>query len=64
MPNSRLPGLKLAGAYINEDTYKSLVALAHLNNRSLAGQIRVIYDAALRDPASTPNAPTVKKEAA
>lgn len=40
--------MKLAGAYVNDDTYHRLVALAQVNNRTLAGQCRHIYDRALR----------------
>lgn len=50
MSNSRLPGLKLAGAYIPDAMYQGLVKLAQANNRTLAGQCRAIYDQALANP--------------
>lgn len=50
--------MKLAGAYINDDTYERLAALAAENNRTLAGQCRHLFDRALRGelevPACTP----------
>ena len=67
MPNSRLPGLKLAGAYISAKTYAALVALARANNRLLAEQCRALFDAAIINSASIPNATETRppmKEAA
>lgn len=39
--------MKLAGAYINDDKYVRLVALAEQNNRTLAGQCVHLFDRAL-----------------
>lgn len=40
--------MKLAGAYINNDTYKKLIAIADKNNRTLAGQCRHLFDACIK----------------
>lgn len=53
MPNARTPGLKIAGAYISASTYAGLAALAKANHRTLAGQIRVIFNQALLEPKIT-----------
>jgi hypothetical protein len=49
--------MKLAGAYINDDTYERLVALAAANNRTLAGQCRHLFDRALKGALVVPDAP-------
>ncbi len=49
--------MKLAGAYINDDTYGRLVALAAANNRTLAGQCRHLFDRALRGELQVPDGP-------
>lgn len=49
--------MKLAGAYVNDDTYEKLCLLARANNRTLAGECRHIYDRALRRTLDVPNAP-------
>ncbi len=49
--------MKLAGAYINDDTYERLVALAAANNRTLAGQCRHLFDRALKGQPQVPDAP-------
>ena len=49
--------MKLAGAYINDDTYARLVALAAANNRTLAGQCRHLFDRALKGALTVPDAP-------
>lgn len=49
--------MKLAGAYINDDTYGRLVALAAANNRTLAGQCRHLFDRALKGDLQVPDAP-------
>ncbi len=49
--------MKLAGAYINDDTYERLVALAMSNNRTLAGQCRHLFDRALKGELQVPDAP-------
>lgn len=51
--------MKLAGAYINDESYAGLVALAAANNRTLAGQCRHLFDKALRDHSSDPAQPQV-----
>jgi len=56
--------MKLAGAYINDDTYERLVALAVSNNRTLAGQCRHLFDRALKGELSVPDAPTAKTQPA
>lgn len=48
--------MKLAGAYISDDTYNKLVALAQRNHRSLANQCRHIYARALRGDLAVPDA--------
>jgi len=48
--------MKLAGAYINDDTYGRLVKLAAANNRTLAGQCRHLFDRALRGELQVPDA--------
>ncbi len=61
--------MKLAGAYIHDETYERLAALAAANNRTLAGQCRHLFDRALRGelevPACAPvmGAAAVKAEA-
>ncbi|WP_395741161.1 hypothetical protein [Prosthecobacter sp.] len=56
--------MKLAGAYINDDKYERLVALAESNNRTLAGQCRHLFDRALSGelqvPACLPQTPGEK----
>ena len=54
--------MKLAGAYINDDTYERLVALAVSNNRTLAGQCRHLFDRALKGELSVPDAPAAKAQ--
>jgi len=49
--------MKLAGAYINDDTYERLVALAAANNRTLAGECRHLFDRALRGELQVPVGP-------
>jgi hypothetical protein len=49
--------MKLAGAYINDDTYERLVALALSHNRTLAGQCRHLFDRALKGDLQVPDAP-------
>lgn len=44
--------MKLAGAYIQDDKYDALVALAEKNNRSLAGQCRHLFDLSLKEEAA------------
>jgi hypothetical protein len=44
--------MKLAGAYIQDETYAKLVALAEANNRTLAGQCRHLFDLALKADAA------------
>lgn len=39
--------MKLAGAYINDEKYERLVALAEAIGRTLAGQCRHLFDRAL-----------------
>ena len=56
MKQSKRAGLKLAGAYISDEKYNSLVALAKLNHRTLADQCRAIYEAALAETAASPGA--------
>lgn len=46
--------MKLAGAYINDDKYERLVALAESNNRTLAGQCRHLFDRALSGELQVP----------
>jgi hypothetical protein len=56
--------MKLAGAYINDDKYERLVALAESNNRTLAGQCRHLFDRALSGELQVPQcAPRVTKAA-
>ncbi len=50
--------MKLAGAYINDDKYERLVALAEANNRTLAGQCRHLFDQALANELKKPTRPT------
>ncbi len=53
--------MKLAGAYINDDTYEALVALATKNNRTLAGQCRHLFANALAaEAAPMPSAKIAK----
>jgi hypothetical protein len=47
--------MKLAGAYINEEKYARLVALAASNNRTLAGQCRHLFDRALSGELKVPS---------
>ena len=49
--------MKLAGAYINDETYERLVALAAANNRTLAGQCRHLFDRALKGQLQVQDAP-------
>ena len=49
--------MKLAGAYIHDETYEKLLALAVSNNRTLAGQCRHLFDRALRGELQVPDAP-------
>ena len=49
--------MKLAGAYINDETYGRLVALAAANNRTLAGECRHLFDRALRGELPVPHGP-------
>ena len=56
MPNSRQTGLKLAGAYIDATKYEQIQALAKANHRTLAEQCRALFDAAISNPASIPDA--------
>lgn len=51
--------MKLAGAYINDDTYERLVALAVANNRALSGELQV-PDAPAKDQPTTPKEGTPK----
>lgn len=46
--------MKLAGAYIQDDTYERLAALAAANNRTLAGECRHLFDRALRGELEVP----------
>lgn len=39
--------MKLVGAYVNDETYERLAALAAANNRTLAGQCHHLFDRAL-----------------
>lgn len=50
--------MKLAGAYINDETYGRLVALAAANNRTLAGECRHLFDRALRGELPVPEGPS------
>lgn len=52
--------MKLAGAYINDDTYERLVALAAANNRTLAGECRHLFDRALRGELQVPVGPAAR----
>lgn len=52
--------MKLAGAYINDDTYERLVAMAAANNRTLAGECRHLFDRALRGELQVPEAPATR----
>ena len=56
--------MKLAGAYINDDTYGRLVALAAANNRTLAGQCRHLFDRALRGELQVPDDPGTAQQQA
>jgi hypothetical protein len=49
--------MKLAGAYINDETYGRLAALAAANNRTLAGQCRHLFDRALKGELEVPDGP-------
>ncbi|MFC5457299.1 hypothetical protein [Prosthecobacter fluviatilis] len=49
--------MKLAGAYINDETYGRLVALAAANNRTLAGECRHLFDRALSGDLKVPRLP-------
>ena len=40
--------MKLAGAYIDDETYGRLVTLAAANNRTLANECRHLFDRALK----------------
>ncbi len=42
--------MKLVGAYINDELFKRLVALAEANNRTLAGQCRHLFEQAAPPP--------------
>ncbi len=55
--------MKLAGAYINDDTYERLVALAVSSNRTLAGQCRHLFDRALKGDLTVPDGPALKPAA-
>lgn len=55
--------MKLAGAYIHDDTYERLVALAMSNNRTLAGQCRHLFDRALKGDLVVPDGPAAKSVA-
>ncbi|WP_395753785.1 hypothetical protein [Prosthecobacter sp.] len=46
--------MKLAGAYIHDEKYERLVALAESNNRTLAGQCRHLFDRALSGELQVP----------
>ena len=56
--------MKLAGAYINDDTYGRLVALAAANNRTLAGECRHLFDRALRGELPVPDGPGTRPQQA
>lgn len=56
--------MKLAGAYINDDTYERLVALALSHNRTLAGQCRHLFDRALKGGLQVPDAPRAAEKPA
>ena len=47
--------MKLAGAYVNDETYERLAALAAASNRTLAGQCRHLFDRALRGDLPVPD---------
>ena len=49
--------MKLAGAYINDEAYGRLAALAAANNRTLAGQCRHLFDRALKGDLEVPDGP-------
>lgn len=51
--------MKLAGAYVHDDTYQRLVALAIANNRTLAGQCRHLFDRALRENMPADSSPQI-----
>lgn len=40
--------MKLAGAYINDEKYAAIVAVAESNNRTLAGQLRHWFEEGLK----------------
>ena len=52
--------MKLAGAYINDETYGRLAALAAANNRTLAGQCRHLFDRALKGDLEVPDGPVAR----
>ncbi len=47
--------MKLAGAYINDDTHEKLVARARARNRTLAGHCRDLFNRDLREAAESAN---------
>ena len=53
--------MKLAGAYVNDDIYTKLVAYAASNNRTLAGQIRHLFDRFLEEQETASSKPTSTK---
>ena len=52
--------MKLAGAYINDEAYGRLAALAAANNRTLAGQCRHLFDRALKGDLEVPDGPVAR----
>jgi hypothetical protein len=53
--------MKLAGAYIPEDKHAALRALAKKNHRTLADQLRHMFDEALNGRLRVPSATPQKK---
>jgi hypothetical protein len=55
--------MKLAGAYIDEKQHAALTQLARDNHRTLADQLRFIFDRALSGDLKTPTKPAPQKRA-
>ncbi len=56
--------MKLAGAYIGDDKYAAIVAVAEKHNRTLAGQCRHWFDEGLRVEALKSQPPEPPKPSA
>lgn len=52
--------MKLAGAYVNDDLYEKMVALAEQNNRTLAGQCRHLFMQAVDGAPPEPQKPSAR----